>query len=418
MVFKDRWKGLMLVALMLGVYSILLWKLDWLRFPIDRDETHFWPTTLLFSHSLLPGLQTLRGYEELNTPLAFVIFGQVERLTGHGLILSRYFNLVFSAAILVLIACAHGAPNRNSIACAFGLSLFPYFLGVSTHLYTDTIAALFVVAGVALQLRGRSFTASLFWILAIATRQYMVAFPIAAAIYELVRVERSAADPRISRFLWMNPAVAAASLMAWFAIFHGFAPPAAIGAQWPPTTVLTYVCVDHSLYFLSCIGLYYCLPEMILDPAQTRHGVSSRWQTKVGLAAFLAIAFAAFPPVRNADLGTMGYLDLALRSTVSEAARMLLLYLFALWALVRFVVPRNTFAGWMLLANAIVMMKAHLAWDKYAMPLLCVLWLLNAWETGAGERAASGSGAATPALQTWTGDAGDVCRLKPTRMPS
>jgi len=390
----------MLVALMLGVYSILLWKLDWLRFPLDRDETHFWPTTLQFSHSLLPNIQTLRDYEELNTPLAFMIFGQIERLTGHGLILSRYLSLLLSGVILGLIACVHGAPTRNSIASAFGLILFPYFLGVSTHLYTDTIAALFVVLGVMLQFRGRSFAASLAWVLAIATRQYMVAFPIAAAIYELVRAERSEAAARGSRWLWMSPAMAAASLMAWFAIFHGFGPPAAMGAQWPPTTAVTYVCVDHALYFLSCIGLYYCLPEMILSPAQIWPGISGRWRWNAALAAVLAIAFAVSPPIGNADLGTMGYFDVALRSAVDDRARMILLYFFALWALVRFAVPRNTFIGWMVLANVVMMTKAHLAWDKYALPLICALWLVNAWEPGAAPQAAPVPDQPRPVLET------------------
>jgi len=60
-----------------------------------------------------------------------------------------------------------------------------------------------------------------------------------------------------------------------------------------------------------------------------------------------------------------------------------LFYFLALWAVVRFVKPRNTIPGWLLITNALAMAKAQIAWDKYALPIIAVLWLLQAVGTEA-----------------------------------
>jgi hypothetical protein len=125
----------------------VLWAKDWLQFPLDRDELHFWPTSLLFSKSFLPDPKTLRAYGEPCTPLAFILFGELHHLFGHGLIIGRYLNFGLSAGLLALIACANGYPERRSILSALGLLFCPYYLGVGTHLYTDPLAVFFGTVG-------------------------------------------------------------------------------------------------------------------------------------------------------------------------------------------------------------------------------------------------------------------------------
>jgi hypothetical protein len=212
--------GWLYPAIFAGVLAIdyiaSLWWSDWLRFPLDRDELHYWPASLVFSHSLVPSLQTLRSYNELSTPLAFFIFGQIQRLTSHGLILCRYFNLGLSAALLVMIGCVRRKPDRRSLLSAVGLLLYPYYLGVATHVYPDIIAACFVVLGVMMHQRQRCVLAALSWTLAISSRQYMVAFPAGVVAYELSAETRS----DIERWMW--PLLAAASLAGWFLFFGGY----------------------------------------------------------------------------------------------------------------------------------------------------------------------------------------------------
>jgi len=360
--------------------------MDWLRFPLDRDESHFWPTSLQFSHSLIPDLATLRDYGELNTPLPFLIFGQIQRLFGHGLVLSRYFNLTLSAALVVLIGCVHGRPTRTSTLSALGLILFPYYLGVATHVYTDILAAFLATVGIWYHLRRRYAAAALCWTLAIASRQYMVAFPVGVAAYELIASAKESGRWRFAwRASWLWPLAAASTLVAWISFFGGFGPVAEISSQHISTVAVDRFFVDHALYFLACIGAYYCLPEAILFGLTSPRSPESpaRWRLRGVLAILLGPAFVAFPPLLNVGFGvgvpSMGYLDIAARWMLNDYSRVLLFYALALWAVVRFATPRNTLPVWLLIANALVMTKAHIAWDKYALPMLCVLWLLRAY---------------------------------------
>ncbi len=70
----------------------------------------------------------------------------------------------------------------------------------------------------------------------------------------------------------------------------------------------------------------------------------------------------------------MGYFDIAARWLLDDYSRILLFYLFALWAVVRFATPHNPLPIWLSAVNALVMIKAHSAWDKYALRLVGVLW--------------------------------------------
>ena len=98
------------------------------------------------------------------------------------------------------------------------------------------------------------------------------------------------------------------------------------------------------------------------------------------MAGSLAGAFLIFPPLQNEQYGipTMGFMDRALRLLLGDGLRVLCLYLLALMAALRF---RQS--GWvqlLVLANLGVLSLAHIAWDKYALPLLAVLWFLTARE--------------------------------------
>src|SRR2546430_12543039 len=142
-----NWRRLALrFWLLLGaVYAIVFLVADRLMFVLDRDELHFWPTSVGFSGHF--DLSTLRQYSELNTPLCFIIFGQFARFSEHGLWLARCFNLALSGCVLVLIAYARGRVTLRSLLASPGLITCAYFILFSTHPYSDTIAAFCVSLG-------------------------------------------------------------------------------------------------------------------------------------------------------------------------------------------------------------------------------------------------------------------------------
>ena len=193
-----------LLALLGLVYLAVLVLFDFLQFPPEKDELHFWPTVLSFSRAWIPSPDQLRGYHELNTPLPFVLFGALEHLFHGGIAAGRFLNLVLSFGLAAAIGTA-GDDSRRSVRATVGLLVFPYFLGLSPYLYTDVMAAFFVLLGLIAHLEGKPLGSALFWTLAIAARQYAVAIPIAMAAYQLSVFRRGKA-------LWIAPAAAVATL--------------------------------------------------------------------------------------------------------------------------------------------------------------------------------------------------------------
>ena len=122
-----------------------------------------------------------------------------------------------------------GKFSLRAFLCAAGLLLFPYFALVGTHLYTDPLAVLCTVAGVALYLRGRPWASAVCFIVGIACRQYIVAFPLALLARGLLlqaRIKQIAL-----RSDAIAPAIATLSLAGWYVFFGGFAPQTALHAQ-------------------------------------------------------------------------------------------------------------------------------------------------------------------------------------------
>ena len=360
-----------------AVYAALFAAMDGLRFEPDKDEKHFWPTSLRFSESWLPHVDLLRDYGELNTPLPFIIFGSLEHLTGGGIFAGRLLNLILSFGIVALIVLRARGPLRRVIGAAIGLLLFPYFLGASCYLYTDIIAAAFAFGGFWLHLRRQHVASAVCFALAIASRQYMVAFPLAAAVHELTAL-RGADDRRHAG--WIAPLLAASTLLGWFVFFGGPAPPGELARQGLSTAEPLRLYPQHALYFLTCVGAYYVVPELVLAPGNLTLRTVLRVRSVVVAAAMLAL-FIVFPPLRNPaeyPIETMGFLDKATRRVVGDHdfLRMGLFYIAALLACLRF--SRLSLPALLVAVHAVLLMKGHIGWDKYALPLLVTLWFIAA----------------------------------------
>lgn len=375
------------LAAVVVAYAVAFVALDALRFPLWGDEVHFWPTSLGFSDGLVPSVEQLRNYKELNTPLPFVIWGALEYLFGGGVFAARLFNFTISLAVVVLLT-ATAVRNRADgpwAAPAIGVLLSPYYLGISTHAYTDMLAIALSVLGLALHLRGRFYVGALVFALAIAARQYMLAFPAGLFLFELLRAARERGEAR-SLHAWLAPALAASTIGGWYLFFGDFGPVGEIARQEIVTVEAATLLPRNSLYFLACVGLYFVLPMLVLTrtaPAWSR----LRSREGLAIAGALLVLFFLFPPLQNLNfqVATMGFFDRALR-WLPDAARIGVFYAFALLAVVQ--LRGRGLALTLLLVNAALMAKAHIAWDKYALPLVIVLWYLEARavDSGAAEQ--------------------------------
>ncbi len=361
-------RSVYLVGVLL-VYGGLWFSLDGLSFETSKDEEHFWPTSQLFSHTFPPSLEQLRSYNELNTPLPFVVFGLVEKIFDGGIAYGRHVNFLLSILVLLMVAWPRANDDWQRVRSGAGLLLFPYFLGVSVHLYTDMMALFFVIAGLSFHRRERPIEMAISFVLAIACRQYMLSFPAAIFIYEFIWGQR--------RLAWAA-LMAVSSIVGWVLFFGGLAPPVAVAAQTLPTASVLTVFPAHSLYFLACVGAYYVMPEYVLFQRwqQSGHGLEKHGFAWI-LVALVAVLFLTFPPIQNVDysIPTMGFLDRGLRALLSTPWRIVVLALLAMVTVLRF--ARVNLVGVLLLANSVILLKSHIGWDKYALAMIATLWLCH-----------------------------------------
>ncbi|NJM17448.1 MAG: hypothetical protein HC874_01160 [Richelia sp. SL_2_1] len=389
------------------IYLLLFLALDKLQYPATTDEPHYWETSLRFSYSLIPSLELLGNYGELNTPLPFMMFGGLEYLFQGGIFAGRFLNLIISFLMTCFIGLPKGKVTKKSVLSVCGLLLFPYYLILSGRLYTDIIAAFFVLLGFWFYLRSQHILSSFAFILAVASRQFMLAFPFVIAIFELINYliikiriyglkddlkqlansysENSEQEQgiietdylnitktRINSLRWLMPLIASLSIVGWLLFFQGIAPEAGMAARTVPKVQQNLWSIDLSgCYFaLSSVGLYFVIPELILFRPKLRiKKILTR--NNIFLAAVLLLLFIIFPLLEAHGI----LFKAATRLVPNDFLRLALFYFLALITCLRFFTRLNlTF--WLLLINCGLMMKAY-PWDKYVLPLLIIFWYLK-----------------------------------------
>ena len=396
-----------------AVYAGLIVKWSGLNESPIWDEQNYWKASLFFSNHPLPTLQDLNNYGELNTPLPFIVFGAIERWFHLGIAAGRWLNVLLSLCIVSTIGWPRQAKKNNRqptdkraahmLLCLAGLLLCPYFLFVSGRLYTDIMACFWVLVGYMGYIHKRHALSNLAFILAIASRQYMLAFPVAIATYELAIIgtkmknaviDCEQGDSLIAKLrqcfidldwkiamaaVWpcLAATTSALSIIGWIYIFGGLTPSTAAvhsiqtdnPASWAVTQRTFWsVRPGVALNFLAYVGLYIVLPEWLLfQPAGRLRSLKQRWRSAISIAAVLLLLFLYFPPlVKN-----HGILARLIYDLPAGFVQLAPLYGLALLSCLRF----SCFEPLTLMVvfNSSIVLKAH-PWDKYVLPLVVTFW--------------------------------------------
>jgi hypothetical protein len=371
----SQQKVFFLCAITVIYLAIVAW-LDFLQGPPWWDEADFWKSSLTFSDSLLPSLSDLREYYSLNTPLPFMIFGFLEYLFNQGMVAGRLLNLILSLGIVAIIGWPSKQKGSRAILCLIGLFLCPYFLFLSGRLYTEMIACTWILLGFVAYVRDRHWLSCLAFVLAISSRQYMLAFPMAIATYEFLGVANHYRQGQTVSLhqhqRWLAPALASLSFLGWVALFGGLAPADAIPAKAPDVQKsILALTPGGAINFLGFIGAYIVIPEWLLfrpaNPLQSLRKNQKKWLL---IAGGLLVVCLIFPPL-DTPYGNMGKVADLLPF---YALNLGMYYGLALLTCLRFAKPDLLF--WIVAFNALIMMKA-IPWDRYVLPLVVAFWYLK-----------------------------------------
>jgi hypothetical protein len=377
---RPQQKFLFLLGITVLYLALVAW-LNFLQGPYWWDEETFWNTSLTFSDQLIPSLDDLRDYEELNTPLPFVIFGMLEYLFGQGIVAGRLFNLIMSLAIVFIIGWPTRERGSYRMLCLLGLFLCPYYLWLSGRLYTEMLACFLVVLGLMGYTRQRYLGSSLAFVLAIATRQYMLAFPAAIATYEFASVAVTWRQTKqinwSAQRSWLFPLLAASTILFWLYLFQGLAPQSAYSVRDVPPVQTTAWALELGgvVHFLAFVGCYLVIPEFLLfNPRARFQHLRQRWPQHrrqffvIVLALLLYIL--VFPPHEPAS----GNVDKLANLMPHPLIKLGLYYVLSLLACLRF--ARFTPMALFVAFSALIMIKAY-PWDRYVLPVAVAFWYLK-----------------------------------------
>ncbi|WP_225865640.1 Dol-P-Glc:Glc(2)Man(9)GlcNAc(2)-PP-Dol alpha-1,2-glucosyltransferase [Dyadobacter aurulentus] len=354
-----------------------------------QDEFHYLPAAILFSTEPLPSIELLKSYNELNTPIPFILGGWVVKLFGENIQVLRLLTAFTSFALLMLFVWNSPGRSRRFWLCLAGLLLFPNYYLVSIYYYTDIFAMFFVLAGIVAYLKREHWAGMLLFAAAVCCRQYMLAFPAAVAAYELFEhLKRTSGIglffKRIfSERSWIFYAIAVLSIVPWILLWKGPAPAAVMAEQHYDSDKLVQYNPGYLLYASVVIAVYYVIPEMLIT-GKLRYLVSfPRLFPKsfigfvilVGLIVFFFPAKQAYNPYFTWPY--LGYIDQAFMTLgISGLLKQICFGLLALITLMRFFSPRFNLASWMVAFNVLLLGKAQLSWDKYSLPVIMALWFL------------------------------------------
>lgn len=113
--------------------------------PVWHDENHFVDTINYFGET--PLFQALHNYDEMSTPLPFILFSLWGKIFGFHLISLRILSLFLASAtywLLYLFFSKHLIKSTALFLTIF-IALNPYFIGASIFVFTDMTAILFMV---------------------------------------------------------------------------------------------------------------------------------------------------------------------------------------------------------------------------------------------------------------------------------
>lgn len=344
------------------------------------DEAHFQETIVQFAESL--SWETLRTYDEMSTPLPFLLYALWGKVFGLELPALRIFSLLVSAVTLILGYWLYRLllPAWLPLAALMLLACNPYFAGTSVFVFTDMLAVAFLLSATLALVKDHGPALCFSCAGAMLSRQYLVFFPAAVMLYYAVCAVLSPEKAGFKRLFW--PLLAFVPLLGLFLFWGGLSPDCerrinylALGWGWHPQAFFLYV----ALFFA------FAAPFSIPFLYQKRK--------KAGLLMVLlplSLAYWLFPvqaspfTLVETDFVTAGLLHRFLTGLFPGPVHQAFYYLFFLLglAMLGIFLGRLTahlksrtigLLDFLIMAHVlflVIMPLSYLWWEKYFLPLL------------------------------------------------
>ncbi len=363
----------------LGVFVVLIVATGFLAFGLYGDEVSFLRTSLNLTDPAVSWSTRLAEYDEFSTPLAFVVFGVVSRLTNDGPEAARLVSWLCGIAIVTMVAFARRTPGRETPRAVVGIVTHPYLLLTAVLMYSDVPAAALCVAGMLAHRRRRHLASGVFFTLAIATRQFSIVFPlalVATAWWPVVQATVrnrtwSLRPPPVGEWIWNL--VAACSYGIWVVMMGGVTNEAALEVRAAPEAQSSTFGIEPSSAFhaLAVLTAYFVAVEIVLRPDRSLLVDLRSWRTRHTVLVVVTVVMAFVFPV---SLDGSGAVLNVIEGIPTPPVRTVVFAVLASAAVVRF--ARGGVETWIVAGHVALMTKSY-QWDKYVLAVVVVFWLLS-----------------------------------------
>jgi 4-amino-4-deoxy-L-arabinose transferase-like glycosyltransferase len=374
-----------LFILFLLVYESILYAGIGLRQPTWADEHHFIPTIEKFGREI--SLKQLKTYNDMSTPLPFILYALWGKLIGFHLHQLRFFSLII-AFFTFLSFFIYYVKISGRIKTALLVTLFlifqPYSIGISVFVYTDMLA-LFFLAWALFAFQKEKPTLLAFSLSgALLCRQYFIFLAGAFFLYYLLQMIFN--QNRNSFKMIISTIISVLPLFSLVILWHGFS----------PENEMRNLYLQKGLYFhTEFLVLYICLFAVYLFPM-----IIYRWKkyyrNRILLLYSLLISFIYFlfpvkasEPAVSVGVYTVGFFHRFIRMILGSSSEHFVFYIMFLISLPVVlsvikdayfqVIHKNLtaflFTNLSIIFFLIIMPFSYLNWEKYFLPIIPIAFI-------------------------------------------
>ena len=343
------------------------------------DEEHFYFTILEFIQH--PDVATLKHYEEMSTPLPFIIYGVWGWLFGADLATLRVLSLL--VAFTTIVSAFHlfakaGLSTTVSFICIFILTLNPYFAGVSFLVYTDMLCELFMIGAFISLIQRNILLSCICLLLATLCRQYMVFFIPAMAVYLFMEEKATVTVSLIRKeLLLLIPVVGLGALFVFW------------GGATPDNTLKTLYIYNAFAFHGDALTAYMAASVLYTFPVLLV-GLKALKKMHVLIVLPVAVLWYVLFPVQGSQVAmasilhidTIGMVHKATHHLPGIAEQLVWCLLFVvsclIWVCAFDAVYKKYHPQLFLICSSwlfflLTMSFSYLTWEKYLLPVLPLL---------------------------------------------
>lgn len=377
---KIRKRSLIILIIFLLIFECLLYLTIGINQPSWGDEGHFIETIREFGEET--SIYQLKHYNEMSTPLPFILYAWWGKIFGFQLHQLRIFSLIISLITFILYFQLFSSVFRkDSVSYLLTLFLFfqPYMIGLSVFVYTDMLMMLFLALVLHAVKNERKFLLFFSAVGGLLCRQYFIYIVIASSSFYLLKIYRE--ENQISKQLLISSIISLIPLFLLFIFWGGLSPQNAV------KDIYLKAGVQFELSFLY---LYISLFSVYLFPLALFYWKYFYKNRKViissliiSLSYFLVLIEPSQPAV-EVGVYTVGFFHRLIRTVFGTQLEHFIFFLFFLFSLpivisfgqdfFRRIRNRHfdfcVFLDMAIISFLLVMPFSYVNWEKYFLPVI------------------------------------------------